>query len=91
LKALETEVIAFSSRGKSDTEKTQQLLTPDFSLVPGPQIDIMKSYGVFNDEKKVAKPAAFVVDKKGICDGGMWARTITTGRIRPRSLKKSEI
>lgn len=26
----------------------------------------MKSYGVFNDEKKVAKPAAFIVDKKGI-------------------------
>jgi peroxiredoxin Q/BCP len=48
IRAMGAEVIAIASRDQQDVLKTQQALDLQFVLVPGPQVELMKQYGVYN-------------------------------------------
>lgn len=63
---MQAEVIAFSSRGREDVEKTQKLLNIDFLLVPGPHAELMKEYGAYNYQKGRAQPSTVIIDKTGV-------------------------
>jgi peroxiredoxin len=62
---LQTEVIAIASRDRRDVQKTQKVLDLEFTLVPGPNVDLMKQYGAYNFQKGVALPITLIIDKNG--------------------------
>ena len=62
---MDSDVIAFSSKGKEDVKKTIDELEIEYVLIPGPLSEIYKAWGVYNDRKNRALPATFIVDKTG--------------------------
>jgi peroxiredoxin len=63
--SLNSVIAAVASAGPADVRKTQKSLGIDFILIPGPHRDILKTYGAFNEVKRRAQPATFIIDKAG--------------------------
>jgi peroxiredoxin len=66
IRALDAEVIAIASHGQQDVANTQSALNIEFVLVPGPQVALMKQFGVYNQQRQRANPATFIIDKAGL-------------------------
>lgn len=74
-------MIAIAARGRSDVARTKREFGITYILVPGPQASILKSYDLYNEDKKtLAAPATFIVDKAGIL---RWKYVSTSDADRP--------
>ncbi len=47
-------------------ERTRSALKITYVLVPGPIPDLLKQYGLYNEQGRRAMPATLIVDKAGI-------------------------
>jgi peroxiredoxin len=66
LQELDTSVVAFSSRGKKDTESIRDQLGISFPLIDGPSFKVFKDFGVLNSKNNLAVPSTFLIDKSGV-------------------------
>jgi len=63
---LDTELVAFSSRDKKDTESVRDRLGITFSLIDGPSFRVLRDFGVLNTKNNLAIPSTFLIDKNGM-------------------------
>jgi peroxiredoxin len=65
-KKLKAEVVSISSDSSQTARSTKASLGLSFDVLADPEKKTIKLYSVLHPEERIARPAVFVIDKKGV-------------------------
>ena len=63
---MDTEILGVSGNVRFSQKAFADFLKLNFPLLSDSRGDVMKAFGVYNEERRIAKRSYFIVDKQGV-------------------------